>query len=485
MMEGDDHVAPARARGGQPLTWVKCAPRRRGHDAAMNRALLLAAVVLGGCAAATPDFSTLVRQEAAAVVKVGAFGAGAPEEPLAPGEGEDEPADLAEVFERLLGGGVVAAPNLGSGFLVSADGYIVTNAHLVEGADADGIVVRLADRRDFKARLVGADPVSDIALLKIDAGRLPKVTLGNARELHPGQWVAAIGSPLGLDQSVTAGIVSAIGRTLPEESYLPFIQTDVPINPGNSGGPLFNLRGEVVGVNTVIYSATGGFMGLSFAVPIDIAMDVVRELKANGRMTRGRIGVRLQDLSPELARALRVPADAGATVVDVMRSGPAERAGLRAGDVVLAFGGKPVRSHVELMRLVAAARPGEEVETLYARDGRLETLRLSIEEAHPPFAPRVPLAADADPLGLLVVPLERRRRERLGLDAGVMVLRAEGPAQRAGLEPGDIIVSVNTAPVATPYAFHQRMRAAGRGASVALLVQRGGVRSFAVLRVPD
>ena len=451
---------------------------------AMIRAFL-AALVAAGCATPTPDFSALVRHEGAAVVKVGVFSSDLGGGSLGPPPDADEP-DLAEIFERQLGGGIVAAPTLGSGFLISADGYLVTNAHLIEGADAGAILVRLADRREWVARVVGADRVSDIALLKIDTGAgLPHVRLGDPHALRPGQWVAAIGSPLGLEQSVTAGIVSAVERTLPQESYLPFIQTDVAINPGNSGGPLFNMRGEVVGVNTVIYSATGGYMGLSFAVPIDVAMEVVRTLKASGKVTRGRIGVRLQELSPELARALRVPGDAGAAVVDVMPLSPAERAGLHAGDVVLAFGGQPVKSHLDLMRLVAATRPGEEVETVFARDGRVRALRLSVEEVRDAAAPRAPLPVVADPLGLLVVPLDRGRRLRLGLDGGVMVFHAEGPAQRAGLEPGDIILSVNTAPVTTPNGFHERMREAGRGESVALLIQRGGVRSFAVLRVPD
>ena len=445
----------------------------------MVRGLVLA-VLLAGCASTTPDFSALVRHEGAAVVKVGVFGLDLDRPP----EGEEP--DLAEIFERQLGGGIVAAPTLGSGFLISADGYIVTNAHLLDGAEAGAVLVRLADRRELPATVVGADKLSDIALLKIDAGRgLPQARLGNPHALKPGQWVAAIGSPLGLEQSVSAGIVSAVERSLPEEGYLPFIQTDVPINPGNSGGPLFNMRGEVIGVNTVIYSSTGGYMGLSFAIPIDIAMEVAQTLKAKGKVTRGRIGVRLQALSPELARALRAPGDAGAVVVEVLPNAPAERAGLRAGDVLLAFGGETVTSELALMRLIAAARPGVDVETLYARGGRISAARITVDEAHTPAAPRAPLPLVADPLGLLLVPLDRSRRARLGLDGGVLVFHAEGPAQRAGLEPGDIILSVNMLPVSTPHAFHERMRGAGPGESVAVLIQRGSVRSFTVLRAPD
>ena len=444
----------------------------------------LCLVLLAGCLSTPRDFSGLVMQEASAVVKVGAYSASSLREAL-PEDDVEEDEDLApELLERLIGGaGAPPGPNLGSGFLISDDGYIVTNAHLVADAQADGVIVRLADRRDFKARVVGADTLSDIALLKIDARGLPRVRFGNPRALKPGQWVAAIGSPLGLERTVTAGIVSAVGRTLPEESYLPFIQTDVAINPGNSGGPLFNLKGEVIGVNSVIYSMSGGFMGLSFAVPIDVAMSVVDELKAHGKVTRGRIGVRLQDLTPELAAALQVPGASGAIIVDVMRGGPAERAGLRAADVVVGFAGRPVGSHVELMRLVAATAPGQTVEIRYARDGRIDRARIAIEETTPSRS--AALRSSLDPLGLVVEPLSRERRARLGLDCGVLVRQSEGAAQRAGIEPGDIIISVNAIPVATPFALHERLRAAGNGAAVALLLQRDGARSFVALRLPD
>jgi len=448
----------------------------------MLRCLLLGLALIGGCATAPRDFAALVREQGAAVVKIGAYA------PSIAGESVEEeelpPGDVPDAFERLLGGnGVPQGPSLGSGFLISADGYIVTNAHLVEDALADSVMVRLADRRDFRAKLVGADALSDIALLKIDAAGLPHVRFGDARALQPGQWVAAIGAPLGLEQSVTAGIISAVGRVLPEESYLPFIQTDVAINPGNSGGPLFNTRGEVVGVNSVMYSGSGGSMGLSFAVPIDLAMHVVVELKARGQVTRGRIGVRLQELTLELARALRVPGNSGALVVDVLREGPAQRAGLRPADVIVEFGGKAVGSHVELMRLVDRTRPGGTVDARYVRDARMLSTRVTVEAAK--ATARSATATLADPVGLRVAPVTPARLKRLGLESGVLVLQAESAAQRAGLEPGDIILSVNGAPVATPYGFNERLRAAGQGTSLALLIQRDGARSFVALRLPD
>ena len=465
------------------LTPVNEVRRPQRSIGGMRRVAMLALLLVAACASPPQDFSSLVSQEGGAVVKVGAYSAPPAQETADPGDLEDDDPER-EIIERLIGGlGAPSGPNLGSGFVISEDGYIVTNAHLVADAAADSVMVRLADRRDFKARVIGADNLSDIALLKIEAHALPRVRLGDPRRLEPGQWVAAIGSPLGLERTVTAGIVSAVGRTLPEESYFPFIQTDVAINPGNSGGPLFNLRGEVIGVNSVIYSMSGGFMGLSFAVPIDVAMSVVSELKAHGKVTRGRIGVRLQDLTPELAAALRVPEGSGALVVDLMKGGPAERADLRSADVVVSFAGQPVRSHVELMRLVAGTAPGQTVEIGYMRNGVAARAHIAVEETTPTRVATPP--ASIDPVGILVEPLSRQRRARLGLDSGVLVYQSEGAAQRAGLEPGDIILSVNGVPVVTPYAFHERLRAAGKGAAVALLVMRDGTRAFVALRLPE
>jgi serine protease Do len=469
--------------GGTGAIDVRQARRPRGaHDAGMGRLLAVAFALLAAGCATQRDFSAVVEHEAAAVVRVGAYGAAALDDDAVPPGGDDS---LEDILGRLIGGGAAAAPVLGSGFLISGDGYIVTNAHLVIEAQAGGLVVRLADGRDFKAALVGADLVSDIALLKIDARGLPRVRLGRARDVHPGQWVAAIGSPLGLERSISAGIVSAVGRTLPEESYLPFIQTDVAINPGNSGGPLFNVQGEVVGVNSVIYSLTGGFMGVSFAIPIDVAMEVARELQAHGKVTRGRIGVRLQELTAELARALRAPDSGGALVVDVLPDGPAARAGLRSADVIVRFGAGPVENHVELMRRVAQSRPGESVPLAYVRDGAPASASVIVEAARPPAAAPEPARGAPDALGLEVAPLEPARRERLGLQAGVLVRRSDGAAQRAGLQPGDIILSVNGAPVTTPQGFLARLQAAGGGSSVALLVQREGARSFMALGLPE
>ena len=452
----------------------------------MRRAGLLVLVLLAGCVTSQRDFSALVRREAAAVVRIGTTTVPVQDEFSRESDAEEA---LDEFFGRPLGpafgaDGFGPAPTVGSGFVISEDGLIVTNAHLVEDAAPDGVVVRLGDRRELKAKVVGVDAVSDIALIKVDARGLQRVRLGDASRVRAGEWVAAIGSPLGLEHSVTAGIVSAVGRSLPEESYLPFIQTDVAINPGNSGGPLFNVRGEVIGVNSVIYSVSGGFMGVAFAVPIDVAMKVVEELRANGKVTRGRLGVRLQDLSPELAAALRVPGGSGALLVDVLAGGPADAAGLRSADVVIAFAGKPVGGNADFMDRIARAHPGELVDVVYVRDGRAANTRVVIEEARIAAQPREPLRRLTDPVGLLVVPLDGARRARLGID-GVLVRQAEGAAQRAGLAPGDVVLSVNGVGVDTPHAFYAQLLAAGKGAAVALLVQRDGTRGFLALRLPE
>jgi serine protease Do len=472
------------------LTYVNGATPALRSIGQMRPTLAIVLALLAGCTAVPQrDFSALARREAPAVVKVGAYG---PSNAQAPDENDEEPQsplpqELAEIFGRLgIGPGAPDGPALGSGFLVSEDGYIVTNSHLVEAAaESDAVTVRLSDRREFRAKVVGLDSVSDIALLKIDGHGLPRVRLGRSSELQPGEWVAAIGSPLGLERSVTAGIVSAVDRTLPGESYLPFIQTDAAINPGNSGGPLFNMRGEVVGVNSVIYSVSGGFMGVSFAVPIELAMEVADELRRNGKVTRGRIGVRLQELSPELARALRVPGGSGALVVEALRGGPAARAGLQSADVIVAFGDEKASSYPALMRLIARARPGTAQPVLFARDGRLQSVSILVEEAPPAAATREPAREHGGPAGLLLAPLDGARRSRLGLEAGLLVRGVEGAAQRAGLEAGDIVLGLNGRPVASLREFDEQIERAGRGATVALLVQRDGARSYVALPLPE
>jgi serine protease Do len=435
------------------------------------------------CAAAQgPDFTTLVRDAGASVVALtGGLQPVLPDLPL-PDDDAEDPGVLRDFLRRYFGPSPQAR-SLGSGFVIDAEGYVITNAHLV--GDGEEIVVRLADRREFEARLVGADPVSDIALLKVEASGLQPVRVGDPARLRPGEWVAAIGAPFGLERSVTAGIVSALGRTLPEESFVPFIQTDVAVNPGNSGGPLFNLAGEVVGVTSVIYSDTGGYQGLSFAIPIDVAMDVAAQLRTRGKVIRGRIGVRLQEVSVELAKAFQLPRATGALVVEVFRGSAADRAAIRPGDVVVRFGGKPVESDADLVRFTASARPGSTVEIDFVRFGAPLSARVRIDEARSASMPPAgALKPERDLLGLELVPLSPRQRERLRVDGGLVVQRPGEAGTRAGLLRGDIILSVNGRTVSSAEVFRAMLNAAGKGETVALLVQRDGGRQFVPLRVP-
>ncbi len=428
-----------------------------------------------------PDFTQLAKEQGAAVVNIGAAYVTPPVLPDLPQD------DLAREFlERLASGELVPdfEPRpLGSGFVLRADGYIVTGAHVVEDAFNDEVVVRLADRREFVGRVIGADPQTDIALVKIDAEGLTQVRIGDPARLQPGEWVATIGSPFGFERSVTAGIVSALGRAIPTEAYIPFIQSDVAMNPGNSGGPLFNVRGEVVGVNSLIFSASGGYMGLSFAVPIDVALEAANELLAHGKVTRGRIGVRLQEVTAELARALRLPEPAGALVTAVEPGSSAAAAGLRAGDVIVRFAGKRVATHADLMRLVAASAPGTSVALDLMREGAASSAEVRVMAPDRP-RPRLADPGDADRLGFQLAPLTEAQRKRLGLEYGLLVQRAEGAARRAGLLPGDVILAVNADPTRTLAAFLRSVSKAASGDVVALLVERAGGRAFIPLRIP-
>jgi serine protease Do len=434
----------------------------------------LAILLAAQAAAQAPDFTIPVREASAAVVNLSAsLRPVSADLPLA---GEDDARDLLwRYFER--------APeprSLGTGFVIDPAGYIITNAHLV--ANGEEITVRLADRRELEARVIGYDPPSDIALIKIEAGGLTPVRVGDPRALRAGEWVAAIGSPFGLERSVTAGIVSAVGRVLPEANFVAFIQTDAAVNPGSSGGPLLNMRGEVVGVNSGFYSETGGYAGVSFAIPIDVAMDIARQLRAHGKVTRGLIGVRLQEVTTELARAFGLARPAGALVLEVSKGAAAERAAIRPGDVIVRFDGKPVESDAELVQLTAAAAPGKTVEVEFVRFGAQLTARVRVDAARTPDMP--PAVKRDEPLGLQALPLSARQRERLRLEGGLVVDQPGNAARRAGLERGDIILSVSGRSVATMAEFSRAVESAGPGATVALLVQREGMRQFLALRLP-
>jgi serine protease Do len=420
-----------------------------------------------------PDFADIAEKQGAAVVNISTTQArGRPGQlPQVPGL-DDE--DLQEFFRRFLpqprpgqpgpglpgpgqpgpgpepGPGPREPQSLGSGFIISPDGYILTNAHVVRAAEE--ITVRLTDKREMKARVIGTDRRTDVALLKIDASNLPTVRFGDPSRLKVGEWVVAIGSPFGFENTVTAGIVSAKGRSLPQENFVPFIQTDVAINPGNSGGPLFNLRGEVVGINSQIYSRTGGFMGLSFAIPIDVAMEVQQQLRAAGRVTRGRIGVVIQEVSKELADSFGLATAQGALVNQVEKGGPAERAGVETGDIILRFDGKPVTQSSDLPRIVGATKPGSKVAMQVWRKGAARELAVTVAElpddrvaqrngdrSRPPAKPE----AAPNRLGFAASDLSEERRKQLGVPGGVLV-EAVQPGVRADIRPGDVILSLTT-----------------------------------------
>ncbi len=398
-----------------------------------------------------PDFTGLVEAQGAAVVNISTTQAvrrtALPQIPNV----EDE--EIMEFFRRFIprqpGPGQAPrseARSLGSGFIISADGYILTNAHVVEGADE--INVRLTDKREYKAKVIGADKRTDVALIKIDAANLPAVRFGDPGRLKVGEWVVAIGAPFGFENTVTAGIVSAKGRSLPQENFVPFIQTDVAINPGNSGGPLFNMKGEVVGVNSQIYSRTGGFMGLSFAIPIDVAMDVQKQLREKGRVSRGRIGVVIQEVTRDLATSFGLDRPRGALVNSVEKGSPADKGGIEATDIITRFDGKPVESSSDLPRMVGATRPGARAEVEVWRKGAPRTLTLTVGELHEERvaareSPRAQKPAEAAPnrLGVVVAELSAEKKRGLKVDHGVEVTEVR-PEARAELRKGDVLLTL-------------------------------------------
>ncbi|MDX5362690.1 MAG: Do family serine endopeptidase [Pseudazoarcus pumilus] len=455
-------------------------------------ALLCAAFLVTAAAGANlPDFSAIVDSQGAAVVNISTTQA--PDTalsalPALPGmEGSEEWMDLLRRFlPQLPDMPDDDSRSLGSGFIISHDGYILTNAHVVAGAEE--IIVRLSDKREFNATVVGADPRSDVAVIRIEARQLPVVRLGNPGRLKVGEWVLAIGSPFGFDHSVTAGIVSAKGRALPDENFVPFIQTDVAINPGNSGGPLFNLRGEVVGINSQIYSETGGFMGLSFAIPIDVAMNVYQQLRKDGRVRRGRIGVAVQEVTRALAESFGLASVDGALVSSVEPGGPAERAGVKVGDVILSVDGRPVPGSTALPLIIAERRPGAVATLGLIRDGKSMELRVTVGEWSDTGAPaaKKPAAAGAGRLGLVLSePTAEQRREQ-GITQGLLIAAVHGPAARSELQVGDIVLAVVSGGRQTRLEsvaqFEQIVAGLSEGQALTVLVARGSGTSFVSLR---
>ncbi len=442
-----------------------------------------------------PDFSELAERQGPAVVNISTTQVVRNSGQLMPFP-FDESDPAFEFFKRFmprLPGGVPRESenkSLGSGFLISADGYILTNAHVVDGADE--VLVRLTDKREFKARIIGADKRTDVALLKIDATALPSVKLADPAQLKVGEWGVAIGSPFGFDNSVTAGIVSAKGRSLPQENYVPFIQTDVAINPGNSGGPLFNMRGEVVGINSQIYSRSGGYMGVSFAIPIDVAMEIQQQLRSTGKVSRGRLGVVIQEVNKDLAESLGLARVMGAVVNSVEKAGPAEKAGIEAGDVILKFDGKPIGNSVELPRMVAATAPGTRVNLQVWRRGSLRDLSVVVGELHEDkagsgrAAKNKPAEQAANRLGLVVSELTAEQKRELKLASGLLVDEVRAGGVRSELRVGDVLVALINRGVTTELKnvdqFNKLLAQFDKGSNVTLLVRRGEMQTFITIK---
>ena len=478
-------------------------PARAPAGTLRRRMLQLAAAVLGAAAMALPpvvsaqalpDFTELVERVGPSVVNIRTMERGRAN---APGAGEVDPS--MEEFFRRFGIPMPGRPGprsgprgddepqqrgVGSGFILSADGFIMTNAHVVDGADE--VLVTLTDKREFKARIIGADKRTDVAVVKIDAAGLPFVKIGDVNRLKVGEWVMAIGSPFGLENSVTAGIVSAKQRDTGD--YLPFIQTDVAINPGNSGGPLLNLRGEVVGINSQIYSRSGGFMGISFAIPIDEAMRVSDQLRTNGRVIRGRIGVQIAPVTKEVAEAIGLGKPTGALVQSVEAGGPADKAGVEAGDIITRVDGKVVEKSGDLPRLVGGTRPGSKATLQIFRRGATKELSVTVGEFEPERPSR---RAQAEPsgaapvksaLGITASDLTEAQKRELKVKGGVRVDAVEGAAARAGLREGDVILSVDNAEVTDLRQFATLAAKVEKARAVSVLVRRGEWVNYLVIR---
>ena len=451
-----------------------------------------------GVPVALPDFSQITREAGPAVVNISVVGKARERTASRGGDDDDGPFagdPFAEYFFRHFGG----VPNMpqqqqprrggsapvvrgqGSGFIVSADGIILTNAHVVQ--DAKDVTVKLTDRRELKAKVLGSDAKTDIAVLKIDARNLPVVRMGSDDKLSVGEWVLAIGSPFGFENTVTAGVVSAKGRSLPDDSAVPFIQTDVAVNPGNSGGPLFNARGEVVGINSQIYSRTGGYQGVSFAIPIDLANKIKDKIVANGKVEHAKLGVVVQEVNQTLADSFKLPRPEGALVASVEKGGPADQAGLRTGDVIIKLGNQPIAASGDLPAAISLASPGDKIDLQVWREGGAKDITARLGNADDKGVQQAKAGADDQQgrLGLALRQLQPRERREAGIDAGLVVEDVDGAAALAGIQPGDLLLAVNGTPVTSVAQVREVVSRSDK--SVALLVQRGDDKIFVPVRI--
>ena len=450
-----------------------------------------------GHAAGLPDFTSLVQKNSAAVVNI-STSTKAPSG-ISPGYNMPdipENSPFYEFFKKYFGdvpqghGPSQERSSLGSGFIISKDGYVITNHHVVK--DADEIIVRLNDRREFVAELIGSDARSDIAVLKLDGKKLPYLKLGDSNKVTVGEWVLAIGSPFGFDYSVTAGIISAIGRSLPNENYVPFIQTDVAINPGNSGGPLFNLDGEVIGVNSQIYSRTGGFMGLSFAVPVNVVENVYQQLRSKGRVSRGWLGVLIQDVTRELAESFNMDHPHGALIAKVLPDGPAEQGGIEVGDIIVKFNGKKVTFSSDLPPLVGSTAIGSVVPVDIIRRSESKSIKVKILEL--PTDDQVAEKRTNEkskllenPLNIVAKDLTNKQKEDIDIyDHGIIVEQiSEGPAQKSGIRRGDIILLLDNIKVKNLDHFNKLVKQLPKDRSISVLIQRRDGPVFLAMKLEE
>ena len=438
-----------------------------------------------------PDFSEITSRDGPAVVNISVTGTTKTSFDGSLPNGMDPDDPMAELFRRFQGQvgprgrqqqeREVPTRGQGSGFIVNADGIIITNAHVVK--DAKEVTVKLTDRREFRAKVLGADAKTDIAVLKIEANNLPTVAIGSTKDLKVGEWVLAIGSPFGFENTVTAGVVSAKGRSLPDDSYVPFIQTDVPINPGNSGGPLINTRGEVVGINSQIYSRSGGFQGVSFSIPIDVAVQIKDQIVATGKASHARLGVAVQEVNQAFADSFKLDKPEGALVSNVEKGSPGEKAGLRSGDVIRQVDGQPIVSSGDLPAVIGQRKPGTQVTLDVWRQGSRVELTAKLADA---AEKGTAVAANDEAtgkgkLGLALRPLQPQEKREAAVEGGLLIEDAAGPSALAGVQPGDVLLSIN----GTPASSAEQVRAvvAKAGKSVALLIQRGTDRIFVPVNV--
>ena len=474
-----------------------------GHQARASAPAPVVAQAALPAGTALPSFAQITAQNGPAVVNISVTGStrGAQaggdddddERPTArqqrqvPGIDPDDP--FYEFFRRFGvpgAGGGGAQPNVpthgqGSGFIVSADGLVLTNAHVVKGAS--DVTVKLTDRREFRAKVLGSDPKTDVAVLKIEARNLPTVRLGSTRDLQVGEWVLAIGSPFGFENSVTAGVVSAKGRSLPDDSLVPFIQTDVAVNPGNSGGPLFNGRGEVVGINSQIYSRSGGYQGVSFAIPIELADKIKEQIVATGKVRHAKLGVAVQEVNQAFAESFQLDKPEGALVASVTKDSPADKAGLQAGDVIRQVDGQPIVASGDLPAWVGQAQPGQKARLSVWRQGKPLELTATLGDASDKgkAVAKADEATGKGQLGLSLRPLDPDERREVGVKEGLVIEQARGPAAAAGVQPGDVLLAINGAPAKDIEQVRAAMAKAGK--SVALLIERNGDKIFVPVRL--